>query len=118
MNSAASVHLAPWWRACGRWWQPFRPFSSAIITATGPSDETDSGIAFFVHTIGCARSRIWLTSPYFVPQHPVLAALGAARLGGVDVKIILPARHHMLLTYLAAFAYLAVRVGRLFEKVL
>lgn len=39
-----------------------------------------------------ARERFWLASPYFVPTEAVQAALCAAALRGVDVRLLLP-RH-------------------------
>ena len=32
----------------------------------------------FVHAINSARERIWIASPYFVPDEPVMTALQLA----------------------------------------
>ena len=41
-----------------------------------------------------ARSRIWLTDPYFVAPYPVSEALTAAARDGVDVRVLLPAHNN------------------------
>ena len=41
-----------------------------------------------------ARSRLWITDPYFVAPRPVAEALGAAARDGVDVRILVPAHNN------------------------
>ncbi|MEJ2153464.1 MAG: phospholipase D-like domain-containing protein, partial [Gemmatimonadota bacterium] len=41
-----------------------------------------------------ARERIWITDPYFVLPKPMLEALVAAARGGVDVRVLVPARNN------------------------
>lgn len=41
-----------------------------------------------------ARSRLWITDPYFVAPRPVSEALSAAARSGVDVRILLPAHNN------------------------
>jgi len=40
--------------------------------------------------IGAARERVWIATPYFVPDDGLKAALRTAALGGVDVRLIVP----------------------------
>lgn len=49
-----------------------------------------------------ARQRVWLTTPYFVPDEPALFALTSAALRGVDVRILVPRRSDNLIVTLAA----------------
>lgn len=60
-----------------------------------------------------ARERIWLTTPYFVPDEPALFALTSAALRGVDVRILVPRRSDNLLVTLAARSWFGelLRVG-------
>ena len=60
----------------------------------------------FVHAINCARERIWIASPYFVPDRPVVTALQLAGLRGVDVRILIPDKADHLGVWLAAYSYL------------
>jgi cardiolipin synthase len=44
----------------------------------------------FFMAITMARSRIWLVTPYFIPEQAIIAALTTAALRGVDVQLIVP----------------------------
>ena len=44
--------------------------------------------AFKYNSIICARKRIWLASPYFLPDENSIALLVAAKQDGVDVRIL------------------------------
>lgn len=93
--------------------EPVRGSTSTLIAATGPADRQESGSLFFVELINRARTRIWLGTPYFVPDHAVGAALRLAVCRGVDVRILLPARpdHHTVFLSSSLHAFLAVRAG-------
>lgn len=80
--------------------------SRVLPLATGPVEELEGGTLFFLHSINRARSRLWIASPYFVPDESVRAALQLAALRGVDVRIMLPERPDHKTVYLASFAYL------------
>ena len=76
-----------------------------LIIPTGPADELETAGLMFVHAINSAQERIWIASPYFVPDEAVMAALQLAGLRGVDVRILIPDEPDHLLVYLAAFSY-------------
>lgn len=80
--------------------------TNVLYMGSGPSDDLDVGLLYFVHTINCARKRIWIASPYFVPASSVIDALKLAALRGVDVRVIVPKRWDLYFMYLAAFSYL------------
>lgn len=52
--------------------------------------------------ITTAKQRVWLTTPYFVPDEPAVFALTSAAARGLDVRIMLPQASNLLLTTLAA----------------
>jgi cardiolipin synthase A/B len=79
---------------------------SVLVLPTGPADPLDSCALFFVHAIESAKRRVWITSPYFVPDAAILSSLQLAVMRGVDVRIMLPAKADHLFVYLAAFSYL------------
>jgi cardiolipin synthase len=54
-----------------------------------------------------ASTRIYLTTPYFIPDPPLIAALRAAAQGGVDVRIIIPDVADSRLVMLASLSYVA-----------
>ncbi len=83
------------------------------LLATGPADKQETCSLFFVEAIHAATERIWITSPYFVPDEAVSAALHLAVLRGVDVRLLLPSRpdHYVVYAASSLFAFEAVRAG-------
>jgi cardiolipin synthase len=79
----------------------------ALVLATDPSDLMETCGLFFMHAINSARTRLWIASPYFVPDSSLICALQLAALRGVDVRVMLPQRPDHLLVYLSAFSYIA-----------
>lgn len=52
-----------------------------------------------------ARKRIWLATPYFVPDDAIGTSLKNAALRGVDVKVIVPERSDLKMVWLAGRSY-------------
>jgi cardiolipin synthase len=84
-----------------------------VILPTSPADILPGCTLFFCHMIAEARERIWIASPYFVPDLDVLTTLKLAALRGVDVRILIPDRPDHLIVWFAAFGYAeeALRAG-------
>ena len=78
---------------------------SVLVLATGPADEAERCSLAFVRAVNSARSRLWISSPYFVPDATVLTALQLAALRGVEVRVLLPRRTDHLLPMLSSFSY-------------
>ncbi len=64
---------------------------SVLILPSGPADDYQTCTLFFNSLFNLAQQRLWIASPYFVPDEATLATLKMAALRGVDVRIILPA---------------------------
>lgn len=79
----------------------------ALVLPSGPADALETCGLFFVHAINAASNRIWITSPYFVPDAQVVTALQLAVLRGVDVRVMLPEKPDHWLVYLSSFSYIA-----------
>lgn len=79
----------------------------ALILPSGPADEFETCALFYTHAITQARRRVWIVSPYFVPDIDVLTALKLAALRGVDVRVMVPDLPDHWIVWLAAFAYFA-----------
>ena len=77
----------------------------AAVIPTGPADPADSWQLVVAEAANTARQRLWIASPYFVPDEGVLTALQAAAIRGVDVRILIPERADHLLVWLSAFSY-------------
>ena len=78
---------------------------TALILPTGPADQLQNCNLFFLSLIMGSQSRLWIASPYFVPNDSILNALKLAALRGVDVRIILPAHPDHMAVYLCSFSY-------------
>jgi cardiolipin synthase len=92
--------------------------AACALIASGP-DRRQNRIhdAFFL-AISQARQRVWLTTPYFIPSHAILAALRGAAQRGVDVRILLPRHSDVRLVGLASRSYypdLLTEGARIFE---
>lgn len=81
--------------------------------ASGPADPQETCSLFFLEAIHSATRRVWITSPYFIPDEAVFAALRLAVLRGVDVRVLIPSRPDHRIVYAASslFAFEAVRAG-------
>ena len=81
--------------------------------ASGPADPYETCSLFFVEAIHAANERVWITTPYFVPDEAVFSALRLAVLRGVDVRILIPSRPDHKIVYAASslYAFEAVRAG-------
>ncbi len=77
----------------------------AAIIPTGPADLADSWQLIVAEAANSSRRKLWIASPYFVPDEGVLTALQTAALRGVDVRILIPARADQLLVWLSSFSY-------------
>ncbi|MBF8221072.1 cardiolipin synthase [Halomonas sp. 328] len=90
-------------------WEPTLPShhaSPVLILPTGPADRFETASLMIQQAIHAAHQRIWISSPYFVPDEGVLAMLKLAALSGVDVRVLIPERPDNPLTYFAAYAFL------------
>ena len=83
------------------------------VVASGPADAQETCSLFFVEMINAAHERVWITSPYFVPDEAVMAALRLAVLRGVDVRLLIPSRPDHRTVYAASSLYAleAIRAG-------
>jgi cardiolipin synthase len=90
-------------------WEP-RPAENddlvVLPLATGPVDDREACTMFVLNAIHMAKRRLWIASPYFVPDEAILYGLELAAVRGVDVRILIPAQPDHLMVYLAAFSYL------------
>jgi cardiolipin synthase len=78
---------------------------NALMIASGPADRLETCGLMFVEAINSARKRVWIASPYFVPDLQTLSALKLAVLRGVDVRVLLPEKPDHRTVWLASFSY-------------
>ncbi len=86
--------------------------AESLVIASGPADPMETALLMFMHAITSARERIWIASPYFVPDDAIVQALQLAALRGVDVRILIPEKADSRLVTLAAYSYFSdVKAG-------
>ena len=79
---------------------------TALVLASGPADEIETCGLLYAHAIESAERRVWIATPYFVPDGRVLGALQLAALRGVDVRIIMPKTSDSVFFKYVPYAYL------------
>jgi cardiolipin synthase A/B len=84
-----------------------------LVMPSGPADKQETCSLFFVEAISAARERIWITTPYLVPDEAVFSALRLAALRGVDVRILIPSRRDHIVVFEASrlYAFDCIRAG-------
>lgn len=77
-----------------------------LILPSGPADAVATASLMFQHAIHSAVNRIWIASPYFVPDDGIINALQLANMRGVDVRVLIPDEPDHLIVYMSAFAFI------------
>ena len=67
--------------------------SRHVNVISSPADEAHPLRKFFFMSFRCARERIYVTSPYFVPDDETRKVLADRARKGVDVRLLLPDEH-------------------------
>jgi cardiolipin synthase len=76
------------------------------VVASGPDHDHLAIHRTYFTVITRATRRLWVTTPYFVPDEATAAALATAALRGVDVRLLIPRRGDSRLIDLAARSYM------------
>jgi cardiolipin synthase len=83
--------------------EPLRHWDSEVSTegparcrliSDGPDDTLDSMMLVIMGAIASASSRVWIMTPYFLPERQMLGCLQAAALSGVDVQVMIPEKNN------------------------
>ncbi len=88
------------------WEVQSRPGNMAASIVPGtPATVWNTCPAMFFEVIRSARKRLWMASPYFVPDPALRAALAHAALRGVDVRLLLPQNPDHILPWLSSYTF-------------
>ncbi|MBI1380596.1 MAG: cardiolipin synthase [Planctomycetaceae bacterium] len=79
---------------------------TALVVPSGPADIVETATLMLLEVIHSAQRRLWIASPYFVPESEILLALQLAALHGVDVRILMPEHSDERFVHLASYSYL------------
>lgn len=86
--------------------------AAVLILPSGPADDLETASLMYQQAIHSAERRIWIASPYFIPDESVLSALHLAALRGIEVRILIPDVADKKLVYYSAYAF----VGELLRE--
>jgi cardiolipin synthase len=78
---------------------------AAQVLPSGPGYVTENNLRLFTALIYSAQSRISVTSPYFVPDEPLLYALTTAARRGVDVELFVSEEGDQFMVFHAQCSY-------------
>ena len=79
---------------------------NVLALPSGPADDLETCTLFFVASINAATTRLWIASPYFVPDEQFITAVQLAALRGVEVRILTPKNSDSVLVGLSIWSYL------------
>lgn len=79
--------------------------ASVLVISSGPADAMETASLMYTQAINAAVDRVWIASPYFVPDDAVVQALQLAGLRGVDVRILIPEKADSHTVTLAAYSF-------------
>ena len=84
-----------------------RPADAVVqIVPSGPDVDGDALYEIVLSAAFAAEDRLWIVTPYFVPDDALVQALSLAARRGVDVRIIMPQRSNHAITDWARGGYL------------
>lgn len=89
--------LFPEHDCCGR--------KPAQIIDSGPDAHWDSILEMYFGAITAAKKRIYITTPYFIPDASLCMGLKTAAISGVDVRIIYPQKSDSRIVNYASMSY-------------
>ncbi|MDF2964213.1 MAG: cardiolipin synthase, partial [Paenibacillus sp.] len=75
------------------------------IISSGPDSHMDAILEMYFGAITTAKKRIYITTPYFVPDPSISMGLKTAAVSGVDVRVIYPERPDSRLVNYASLSY-------------
>ena len=63
---------------------------NVLVFPSDPASDFEEAGLMYHQVISSAHDRIWIASPYFVPDRGIISALQLAALRGVDVRVMIP----------------------------
>jgi len=78
------------------------------VMASGPDCPLDTIREAIIAAVFQAQERIWIVTPYFVPDEVLIEALCMAARRGIDLRVIVPERSNHRLADLARSSYLSM----------
>ena len=76
------------------------------VVPSGPDVQGDPIYAAILSAVYAARERVWVVTPYFIPDDALLQALCLAARRGIDVRILVPRKSNHPVADIARGTYL------------
>ncbi|RNC28055.1 MAG: Major cardiolipin synthase ClsA [Candidatus Dichloromethanomonas elyunquensis] len=80
--------------------------SGIQIVSSGPDSPQEEIKQGYIKMINSAKSKIYIQTPYFIPDESIQEALKIAALSGVDVRIMIPNRPDHIFVYWATSSFI------------
>ena len=85
---------------------PNEEFSDGMQMMTGGPTDLWNNLSFvLLRAIGSAKRRVWIQTPYFLPNDSLLKALQVASLSKIDVQLMIPRKPDSKLLRYATYSY-------------
>ncbi len=79
---------------------------SMQIVTSGPDSRWPNVKDGYLKMITNARDKVYIMTPYFIPDDSILEALRVAGLSGVDVRVMIPNKPDHIFVYWASLSYI------------
>lgn len=91
-----------------RYLKELPPAGSALVRAVsdGPDKEFRKLNWIVLGAISCAKERVAIVTPYFIPDRPLISALVTAALRGVSITMVLPGENNLPFVKWATWSFL------------
>ena len=79
------------------WFPPLRKRGTVLARGItdGPDEDLDKLIWTIIAALNAAKTSVSIITPYFLPETQIIAALNAAALRGVHVRILIPSKNNL-----------------------
>jgi cardiolipin synthase len=108
-----AVFIDDWWFVTGErlegeaYYPGLEPAGQALCRGGSDGPDQDHEILRYIvlGAIACARERVQIATPYFIPDRATMSGLVTAALRGVEVDLIVPAKSNLPFFNWAMIAY-------------
>lgn len=77
-----------------------------LVMPTGPADRVETASLMIQQFVQLSEKRVWISTPYLVPDEGVTASLKLAAISGVDVRLLIPESSDNLVVSLASYPFI------------
>ncbi len=85
--------------------QKLNNFNPVLMFSCGPDHKTSALFQLYFQSVMEAKDKLYIITPYFLPDEGTLSALKIAAYSGVDVRILVPGLPDNRLVHMATLSY-------------